>query len=104
MGDDLADLFLGDAVVQRAFQVTRQLVGPIHGDERRNRNEAPIALGEARALPDVTEEHLLAQVDELRRDASDDFTGSGDGGLCAQGLLLSRRSGTARRTVRGLPV
>src|SRR5262249_60784269 len=89
VGDDLADLLARDAVVQRAFEMPRQLVGAVHGDERRDGDEAPVALGESRPLPDVAEEHLLAEVDELRRDPADHATG-GRYGLCTHGLLLSR--------------
>src|SRR5262245_3574269 len=65
MRDELADLLLGDAVAERAFDVSLELIAPVHGGERGHRDEAAVALGEARALPHVAVDHLLAQVDEL---------------------------------------
>ena len=45
MCDDLNDLVLGDAVVERAMQVAAQLVGAVERGERRDRDQAAIALG-----------------------------------------------------------
>ena len=65
MRDHLGQLLLGHAVVQRALQMAAQLLRPIGGDQRRADDQAAVALGKLRALPDVAEQHLLGQVDHL---------------------------------------
>src|SRR6266478_2171960 len=65
VGDDFADLVLGHAVGESALEVTLELVAPVHGHEGGHGDEAPVALGQSRALPHVAVQHLLAQVDEL---------------------------------------
>src|SRR5215468_7103330 len=65
MRDELTDLFLGDAVTERALDVSLELIATVHGGERGDRDETAIALGEARTLPHVSVEHFFAQVDEL---------------------------------------
>ena len=52
--DDLADLFLGDTVTERSLEVPGQLIYPIERDQRGDGDQAAIALGETRPLPDVT--------------------------------------------------
>src|SRR5438105_13341425 len=73
--DDLADLLARDAVGQRALQVPGKLIGPVHGSERRDRDQAAVALGESGPFPDVAEEDLLAELDELGGDLSDHVAG-----------------------------
>src|SRR4030095_3654657 len=97
VGDYLAYFVTRDAVGQRALQVPRQLVGPVHRGERRDCNQAAIALGESGPLPDVAEEYFLAQIDQLWRNGSHYVTGGGDGRLGAPRLVLSRpRHGGSR--------
>ena len=49
MGDQLADLLARHAVGEGALEVPRELVAAIHGDEGRDGDEAPVALGQAGA-------------------------------------------------------
>jgi hypothetical protein len=85
----LADLFARDAVGERALDVTRELVAAAQGGQRRDRDQAPVTLGEPGPLPDVTVQNRLAQFDELRGHLPDLVTGSGCGWRCAHGALLS---------------
>src|SRR5262245_13082298 len=75
VGDDLADLLLGDAVGERPLDVALELVAAIQCREGGHGDEAAVALRELRALPHVPEEDLLAEVDELRDDGTDFFAG-----------------------------
>src|SRR5262245_17106477 len=68
--DELADLFLGAAIGQRALDVALELIAPVHGGEGRDGDKAPVTLGETGALPHVSVEHFLAQVDELGNGAT----------------------------------
>src|SRR5688572_118248 len=65
MGDDLDDLFLGDAVVEGAVQVAAQLVGAVERSERGNRDQTAIALRKLLAFPDVAEHDFVADLAEL---------------------------------------
>src|SRR5688500_9412946 len=66
MRDELADLLARDAVGERALQVPGELVAAVQGHQRGNGDEAAIALGETRPLPDVAVDHGLRQLDEPR--------------------------------------
>src|SRR5713101_9867465 len=68
VGDQLADLVLGDAVGEGAFEVTAQLPLAAECNERRHSDQAAIALRQARAFPDLTINDLLGKLDEFWRD------------------------------------
>ena len=59
MGDDFDDLVLGHAIAEGALEMAAQLLGAVERDERGDGDEAAVALGEARALPDIAEEDLF---------------------------------------------
>src|SRR5579863_4925022 len=63
-----AELVLGNAVAQRAFEMTPQLIGPLQRDERRAGYQAAVALGELGTFPDVAEKHLFSEINQLRHD------------------------------------
>src|ERR1041384_1593510 len=71
MRDDLADLLLGDAIVERAVEMARQLPFAAEGDQRRDNDEAAVALFQARALPNFAEQPLLAVIDQVGNDIPD---------------------------------
>src|SRR5436305_9783989 len=58
MGDELDQLLLRHTILDGAREVKVHLLGLAEGDERRAGDEAPVALRQLRALPDVAEEHL----------------------------------------------
>src|SRR5579863_1331547 len=68
MRDEFAELVLGNAVAQRAFEMTPQLIGPLQRDERRAGYQAAVALGELGTFPDVAEKHLFSEINQLRHD------------------------------------
>src|SRR5207244_11444893 len=55
----------------RSLEVAGQLVGAVHGGQRGDRDQAPVALGQSRALPDVAEQDLFAQVDRSEEHTSE---------------------------------
>jgi hypothetical protein len=73
--DQLADLVLGHTIGERALRVTLELLRPVHRRQRGHRDQAAIALGQSGALPDIAEQNLLRQVDELRDDSADFVAG-----------------------------
>src|SRR5712671_992028 len=75
MGDQLANLVLGDAVAEGAFEVTAQLPLAAECNKRRHGDQAAIALRQARAFPDLAVNDLLGKLDELWRDRSNLLAG-----------------------------
>src|SRR5689334_8505319 len=71
MGDQLDDLLGLDPVVERAVQVAAQLVRPAKRRQRGDSDEAAIAPGELRPLPDVAEDHLVGELRELGKQLAD---------------------------------
>src|SRR3954471_22496539 len=65
MGNELDQLLLRHTVFDGAREVKVHLLGLPQGDERRAGDEAPVALRQLRALPDVAEEHLFGKLDEF---------------------------------------
>ena len=65
MGDQFADLFRRNAVVERALEMALELLGAVERNQCRARDEAAVALGESRPLPHVAEQYFFRQVDEL---------------------------------------
>src|SRR5580704_45164 len=68
MGDDLADLILGDAVVEGAIEMADQLPLAAERDQRRDDDQAAVALLQARAFPNLAEQPLLAVIDQVGND------------------------------------
>src|SRR5215470_3823756 len=68
--DRLADLIAGDAVAERALEVAGELVAASQREQRRDGDEAAVALAEAGPFPDVAVEDFFAQLDQLRRDGA----------------------------------
>ena len=71
MRDDLANLLSSNTIGERSPNVPRELVGPNHRDQGRDRDQTPITLGQSGPLPDITLQDRLAELDELRRDLPD---------------------------------
>src|SRR5205814_5868511 len=71
MRDDLADLLLGDAVVEGAVEMAGQLPLAAERDQRRDDDQAAVALLQAGTLPDLAEQHLLAVIDQVGNDVAD---------------------------------
>src|SRR4051794_34854792 len=71
MRDDLADLLLGDTVVEGAVEVAGQLPLAAERDQRRDDDQAAVALLQAGTLPDLAEQHLLAVIDQVGNDVAD---------------------------------
>src|SRR5215470_16882527 len=69
--DHLADLIAGDAVAERTLEVAGELLATSQREQRRDGDEAAVALAEAGPLPDVAVKDFLAQLDELRRNGAD---------------------------------
>ena len=73
MGDDLADLLLGDAIVESAVEVTGQLPLAAERDQGRDDDQTAVAPS-GRTLPDLAEQHLLAVIDQIGNDIADRFS------------------------------
>jgi hypothetical protein len=65
MGDELNQFFLFDSILQRVNEMKVQLVRAIQGDQRRDGGEAPIALRERWALPHITKQDLISEVNQF---------------------------------------
>ena len=87
MGDDLRNLRRLDAVVERKLQVLRQRNRLIAPDQRRDRDHAAIAQGQAGALPHLSEQAILRIFVEGGRDHLN---------VLAGGALVRRRAGEDR--------
>ena len=59
MGDQLDDLVLLDAIVDGADPVAAQLLGAVQRHQGGDSDQAAVALGQARALPDIAEQLRL---------------------------------------------
>jgi hypothetical protein len=77
MGDQFEELVLRDAVVLSAHEMAAQLLGAIERDEGGDGDQAAVPLGEAWAFPDIAEQHLLGEIDQLGRERSEPVTGGG---------------------------
>src|SRR5215472_18900680 len=63
MGDHFTELVLGEAVVESALQMPDELFFAAERDECRAGDQAAVALGESRTLPDFAEQYPLAEID-----------------------------------------
>ena len=75
MGDNLTDLFFGDAIIESAPDVSTQLLGAIQGREDADRDHAAIAFGELGALPHVAKQHIGGELSQFRRNLLLDSSG-----------------------------
>src|SRR4029450_11400037 len=89
MGDEFEQLLLLDAVVDGALEVADLLLGAIERHQGGAGDQAAVTLGEAGPLPDVAEQHVVGQVDQLGRE-------------CAQSVAGSRRIGRSLGHVSSL--
>src|SRR4051794_41055313 len=71
MRDDLAQLGLCHAVVDRAFEMAGELLLAAERDQGGDDDQAAVALRQARPLPDIAEQHRLGVVDQVRDDVAD---------------------------------
>src|SRR6516162_4751025 len=95
MGDDLAELVLAQAVVERPPQMTHELAFAAERNQGRAGDQAAVALGETGPLPDLAEQHPRAELDQARNDVAD-LLASGRRLRLSHGFLLIRCSGWIR--------
>src|SRR6185437_4245633 len=88
MGNQLAELFLRHAVVQRAPEMALELLRPIRRDEHRAGNQAAVALRKFGTLPDVAEQHFFRRLDQLGNGSADAVASFARG--CLGHFVLSR--------------
>src|SRR3954471_7935590 len=79
VGDQLRELVLADAVGERAAEMAFELLLATRRDERGDRDQATIALRQARPLPDIAIDDLVGNLGELGDSAADQFAGRGGG-------------------------
>src|SRR3954453_16905637 len=53
-----------------------ELIGAVERNERAHGDEAAVALGELRPLPNVAEQHVIGQLGELGRDVAHQLLGT----------------------------
>src|ERR1700758_1064126 len=73
VSDDLAELVLGDAIVERPLQMADQLLFAAERDQGSANDQAAVALGEAGPLPNFAKQHPFAEIDQARDDVADLF-------------------------------
>src|SRR5579885_1195886 len=103
MRDDLAQLFLGQPVVERAFEMADQLLFAAERDQRGDDDQAAIALRELRALPDLAEQPLLGIVDQVRHGGAAGLAGRAGLGRLGHVFLRSKGLKAARTVARRRP-
>src|SRR4030088_3679810 len=64
----LEQLLFLHAVVDGAGEMAGLLLGAVHGHKGCTGDQAAVALGEAGPLPDVTEQHVVGEIDQLGRE------------------------------------
>src|SRR5271167_1435423 len=95
MGDDFAELFLGQAVVERPLQMADELPFAAERNQRRAGDQAAVALGETGTFPDLAEQNPFAEIDQAWNDVAD-LLASGRRLRMSHGFLLIRSSGWIR--------
>src|SRR5215510_15102326 len=75
MGDHLAEFVLGEAVVERPLQMADELLFTAERDQGRAGDQAAVSLREAWPLPNLAEQHALAEIDQPRDDVADLLAG-----------------------------
>jgi hypothetical protein len=76
MGDGLDQLILVSPL-SSAPQVGAELLGAVQGRQCGDGDEAAVPRRQVRALPHVTEQHFVGQLNELGCEVADEFLGSG---------------------------
>src|SRR6516225_5100107 len=92
MGDDLAELFLSQAVVERTPQMTDELFLATERNQGSANDQAAVTLGETGTLPDLAEQNPFAEIDQAWDDVAD-LLASGRRLRLSHGFLLFRSSG-----------
>src|SRR6516162_4967181 len=95
MGDDLAELFLAEAVVERPPEMTDELPFATERDQGGTGDQAAVALGETGTFPDLAEQNPFAEIDQAWNDVAD-LLASGRRLRLSHGFLLFRSSGWIR--------
>ncbi len=92
MGDHLDDFLLLDAVVQRTSEMADLLLGAIERDQGGAGDQAAVALAKAGALPDVAEQRVVGELDQLGAKARSASRAADEatGGLDIVSLPLAR--------------
>src|SRR5215469_12374823 len=73
VSDHFDQLFPSDAVLHCSWEVKVHLFRLAHRDECCAGDEAPIALRKLRPFPDVAEQHVLGQINQLGRGLTERF-------------------------------
>jgi hypothetical protein len=76
MRDRLGQLFARDAVLQRALDVKRHLVGAVERDKACDRDEAAVARRKLGAFPHVAEQHIIGVMRKGGRDICERIAGT----------------------------
>ena len=71
VGDDFAELGLGEPVVERAFEMADELLFAAERDEGRDDNQAAVPLRKLRPFPNLAEQPLLGVADQVGHDIAD---------------------------------
>src|SRR5579885_1834952 len=79
MGDGLDQFLARDAVLQREFEMKRQLVHAVLRDQARYGHEAAVARRELRTLPHVAEQNVVGVIAERGRDVAERAFARGGG-------------------------
>src|SRR6516162_2101394 len=95
MGDDLAELFLSQAVVERTPQMTDELLLATERNQGSANDQAAVTLGETGTFPDLAEQNPFAEIDQAWNDVAD-LLASGRRLRLSHGFLLIRSSGWIR--------
>jgi hypothetical protein len=59
------------AILKRTLQMETVLFGAVEGDQGGDGDNTAVALGKAGPLPNIPEQYLLGECNELRRDVAD---------------------------------
>lgn len=81
MDDDLLEFGLGETVRLGPGQVAAELLGVPAADETSDGDQAAVAWGEFGPRPDVTEQDVVRERDELRGEVADELLCGGWHGL-----------------------
>src|SRR5262245_26130028 len=85
MRDRLHQLVLRQAVVAGAGEMRAQLLGPVHRNQRRHRDQTAVALRQPGTRPDIAEKNLVRQLGELGRNVAEQL-------LCVRNRFHSEAS------------
>ena len=66
MGDHAFQFLGGDAIIQRPLQMAFEFRCPIQRGEHRASDQTAVTFGQLGLLPNIAEQHFVAQFSELR--------------------------------------